>query len=379
MNVRGITEDMVVRTEVYVKCLLDAAFELVVDEEKFKNTISVDGFKRLEHGRFVGSDAVSFVMEPMTLAMGGHLLMGSGGYMDGPTSPLIQVALDAHKIHVLDTISAKNMVINYNEHKTSGFFQARRGLNPDHKAVDLGPDDTVFVGVHRPNHFVSMIVKNLGGDTAASMTVADSFSLPSFSCLTHDALRTAFRERKLIGKEHEIDHFGLALPHQDRCDCAFYMLTYLATVLTEAFLLPELWGWFTRLMRCWTFFLVFRGLVDNQAIHKEASQARPDSNAERKRSGSNSCICYSTARAWHSGHTCVYRQPWHSRQGCHLDESGRAGTESDRAGKAKSTFAVPATEGQQGLDDNGQSEAQAACDRRRGPRLQNQPHGCQGQ
>ena len=279
MNVRGITEDMVVRTEVYVKCLLDAAFELVVDEEKFKNTISVDGFKRLEHGRFVGSDAVSFVMEPMTLAMGGHLLMGSGGYMDGPTSPLIQVALDAHKIHVLDTISAKNMVINYNEHKTSGFFQARRGLNPDHKAVDLGPDDTVFVGVHRPNHFVSMIVKNLGGDTAASMTVADSFSLPSFSCLTHDALRTAFRERKLIGKEHEIDHFGLALPHQDRCDCAFYMLTYLATVLTEAFLLPELWGWFTRLMRCWTFFLVFRGLVDNQAIHKEASQARPDSNA----------------------------------------------------------------------------------------------------
>jgi hypothetical protein len=60
------------------------------------------------------------------------------------------------------------------------------------------------------------------------------------------------------------------------------MLTYLVTVLTGAFLSPELWGWFTRLMRCWKFFLVFRGLVDNQAIHMEASQARPDSNAERE-------------------------------------------------------------------------------------------------
>ena len=285
ITVRGITEDMVVRTEVYVKCLLDAAMESVVDEAKFMHVISVDGFKRLEHGLFVGSDAVSFVMEPMTLAMGGRLLMGSGGYMDGPTSPLIQVALDAHKIHVLDTISAKNMAMNYHGRKTSSFFQAsRRRLNPRHKAVDLGPDDTVFVGVHRTGHFVSMVVRNLGGsdETAASMTVADSLSLPSFDCLTHDALRVAFREMKLIGKEHEIDHFGLALPLQDRCDCAFYMLTYLATVLTGTVLSPELWGWFTRLMRCWTFFLVFRGLLDNQAILAEAGQVIPDRNAERE-------------------------------------------------------------------------------------------------
>ncbi len=70
-------------------------------------------------------------------------------------------------------------------------------------------------------------------DTAAtSMTVADSCPLPSFDCHTHDAMLITFKSVKLIGKEHETDHLGLALQQQTKPDCAFYVRIYLATVLT---------------------------------------------------------------------------------------------------------------------------------------------------
>jgi len=268
-----ITEDMVARTEAYVECLLDATFENILSEEEFLKVIPQEGFKRLKPGVYATSDAAYFVMAPMTLAMGGCLLTGKGGYMDEPPSPLIQVVAGG-KIHVLDTLAAANKVDRHQQGQTSGYFESRRGLSAGCKAVVLGPDDTVFVGVHRPSlrHFVSMVVENLGAsdDTAARMTVADSLPSPSFNCPTHDALRIAFRKRKLIGKEHEVDHFGLALPQQNRPDCAFYMLTYLATVLTDTFLRPVLWGLFTRLMRCWTVLLVFRELVHGKAVHEDA-------------------------------------------------------------------------------------------------------------
>jgi hypothetical protein len=99
-----------------------------------------------------------------------------------------------------------------------------------------------------------MVVEHLGGfhETAAtSMTVADSCPSPSFNCHVHDALRIAFKRMKLIGKEHEVDHFGLALPQQTRPDCAFYMLIYLATVLTGTFLLPTLHCVLPGQMGCW--------------------------------------------------------------------------------------------------------------------------------
>jgi hypothetical protein len=272
----GVAEDMVARTESFVTCLLDAAIEHVVDAARFEATISVEGFKRLQPGLFSTGDAVSYVMQSMTLAMGGRMLIGNGVYADAPIpSPLIEVSSDADKIYVLDTFSAQNMVNSYEEGnigKITCFFQSRRNRSAEDKPVALGTDATVFVGVHRPGHFVSMVVENLGGsdDTAAaSMMVADSCPSPSFNCHTHDALRIAFKRMKLIGKEYAVDHLGLALPQQTKPDCAFYMLIYLATVLTGTFLLPMLWGFLTRLMRCWTFFLKLRDLLDNGAISDE--------------------------------------------------------------------------------------------------------------
>ena len=51
------------------------------------------------------------------------------------------------------------------------------------------------------------------------------------------------------------------------------MLMYLTTVLTETFLLPMLWAFLTRLMRYWTFLLVFRDLLDNGTIADQALNA----------------------------------------------------------------------------------------------------------
>ena len=266
---QGLTNDMVGRTELFVNCLLDAVFENVIDDVEFSKVMSQESLKRLKPGVYVSSDAMYFVMVPMTLAMGGRMLMGQGGYMDEPPSPLIHVASDASKIHVLDTVTAAHMVSNYKDGKTTSLFETKRRLLSGCKAVQLGPNDTVFVGVHRPGHYVSMVVENLGAldDTStARMTVADSLQSPKFDCDTHDALRMAFRQKKLIGKEHEVGHFGLSLPRQTLPDCAFYMLVYLATVLTRTFLPPELWGFLTRLMRCWTFFLVLRELLHRKAV-----------------------------------------------------------------------------------------------------------------
>ena len=273
-----LTEDMVTRTESFLTCLYDAAVEVVVNPEIFCKTISADGFKRLQPGHYTSADAVSFVMEPMTLAMGGRLLAGKGSYTDAPTpSPLIQVASGAGKIYVLDTFAAQNMVNSYQEgniSKLTCFFQNRRDLSAGENPMALESCDTVFVCVHRPDHYVCMVVEHLGGsdgDTAAPrMTVADSCPSPSFNCSTHDALRTAFKRIKLIGKEQEVDHWGLALPQQTKPDCAFYMLIYLATALTGTLLPPMLWGILTRLMRCWTFFQLFRELLDNGSILDEA-------------------------------------------------------------------------------------------------------------
>ena len=67
--------------------------------------------------------------------------------------------------------------------------------------------------------------------TVVTKTVADSLPSPSLNCRTHHAMRIAFREMKLIRKEHEVEHFDLALPEQNRTDCTFYVLIYLETVL----------------------------------------------------------------------------------------------------------------------------------------------------
>ena len=270
-----ITEDMVERTEFYMECLMDTMFENVLDERVL--TVSKEGIQRLRRGKFVSTEAVFYVMAPMTLALGGRLLVGGGGYMDETPSPLIQVALIADKIYVLEPIAAATLVCRFDEETNRiGYFHSQRALPAAYKPLKLGPEDTVFAGVHRPNHFVSMLAENLGGadSTAARMTVADSLPSPSFNCRTHHALRIAFREMKLIGKEHEVKHFGLALPEQDRPDCAFYMLIYLATVLTGITLRPELWCFLARIMRCWTFFLIFREQLHLGAIGDAMTAAR---------------------------------------------------------------------------------------------------------
>ena len=271
--IRCITEEMVVRTETYMECLLDATLKNVLSDEEFIKVCPVECLKRLKPGIFASSDASFLVMEAMTRAMGGRLLMGNGAYSEEPPSPLIRVvASDAGKIHVLDSLGAELMSNKYKEGKTTSYFKNRRRLLAGCKAVDLTPGDTVFVGVHRPGHFVSMVAENLGSSdgTVARMTIADSLASPGFTCPLHDVLRVAFRESKLIGKEHEVDHFGRTLPLQDRVDCAFYMLTDLATLLSGMLLLPILWGYFTRLMRCWTFFLFFRDLLHRKAVDEVA-------------------------------------------------------------------------------------------------------------
>ena len=60
-------------------------FENVLDERVL--TVSKEGIQRLRRGKFVSTEAVFYVMAPMTLALGGRLLVGGGVIWTKPHRP----------------------------------------------------------------------------------------------------------------------------------------------------------------------------------------------------------------------------------------------------------------------------------------------------
>ena len=280
-TVHELTEAKVEAVERFVTTLINSA--QVLDARRM--IITEASWKALLPNQMMHDDAVTFMLRPMTHAMGGRLLTGSGRCTTEPSSPLIEVDVSQDFL-VIDSILTYYLESKVNEEspqqqaaeqqaaeqqaaikKMTRVFRAREGRRnvgaTVGEMVEIGPDTVVIAATHLPNHFVTTETEHLGQlEKNVAITRADSFcgmsSIDHFYGKAHDALRVAFRALKLIRETQKVDLFGLALPLQDRPDCALYMLTRLAARLTGKYLRSDLWSIFTRLLRCYTGFLVYR-------------------------------------------------------------------------------------------------------------------------
>ena len=280
-TVHELTEAKVEAVEAFVTTLINSA--QVLDARRM--IITEASWKALLPNQMMHDDAVTFMLRPMTHAMGGRLLTGSGRCTTEPSSPLIEVDV-SQDLLVIDSILTGYLESKVNEaspqqqaaeqqaaeqqaaiKKMTRVFRAREGRRnvgaTVGEMVEIGPDTVVIAATHLPNHFVTTEMEHLAQlEKNVAITRADSFcvmsSIDHFYGKAHDALRVAFRALKLIRETQKVDLFGLALPLQDRPDCALYMLTRLAARLTGKYLRSDLWSIFTRLLRCYTGCLVYR-------------------------------------------------------------------------------------------------------------------------
>jgi hypothetical protein len=295
LTIAEMTEEKVAAVEVLASRMIDAALAEVADSDAFKNVVSQASLDALHSNRMVHDDAVAFMIQPITRALGGRILIGGGCYSTGPPCPHIQdTRALAEKVYVLDSQQAKRLaeIVEDAELKRSDFEQGLRamlrilrGRNNSSRGLGeraaIGPDSTVFAATHIPGHipftghFVSTEVQHLGqSGNSVGMTRADSLCQSPerwnrFSGRVQDALRIGFGAMGLIGETQKVEHFGLALPQQNRLDCAFYMLTRLETMLSGQHLRPDLWQWYTRLKRNWTAFHVVRALWHAKALRRD--------------------------------------------------------------------------------------------------------------
>ena len=287
-KVEELTESTVEDVEEFIKTLIGSTE--VVDADRFTKIITEESWNALPPNNFMHDDAVNFMLGPMTHAMGGRLLTGSGRCTTGPRSPLIEVDV-SQNFCVIDSIITSYLETKVNEANSSEnqqqaaeqaikhltrVFRAKDGRQRNVSStvgemVEIGPDTVVIAATHLPGHFVTTEVEHLGqSEKNVAITRTDSFcamnSMDHFQGEAHNALRVAFRAMKLIGEKQKVDCFGVALQRQDRPDCAFYMLTRLAARLTGKHLRSDLLGLFTRLLRCYTGFLLYRSLHHDNAI-----------------------------------------------------------------------------------------------------------------
>ena len=293
-TIAEITEEMVAAVETYASRMINAALAEVADPEAFKNIVTTASLEALHSNRMVHDDAVTFVIQPITHALGGRMWTGGGCYSTGPLCPYIQDSRAlAENVYVIDSQQAAKLaeIVEEAESKRSEFDQSITAMlrilkgrpnrrNQGERAA-IGPDSTVFAATHLPGHsvssghFVSTEVQHLGQSGASVvMTRADSLCASPerwdrFNGRVQDALRIGFSAMGLIGESQKVEHFGLALPQQARLDCAFYMLTRLETMLSGQHLRPDLWQRYTRLKRSWTTFHVVRALWHAKALRTD--------------------------------------------------------------------------------------------------------------
>jgi hypothetical protein len=293
-KISEMTESMVDAVETYASLLIDAALHNVSNAEAFTDIVTLESLAALKPGKMVHDDAIAFVMQPITHALGGRWWVGGGGYSVGPQCSYIQdTRALAENVYVLGTILAAKLedLVKEAESRrcdtsfeksTVAMLKILKGRDnrriPGERAA-IGPGSIVFAGTHLLKHFASTEVRHLGqSENSIVITRADSL-LDTFAGRVHDALRMGFRAMGLIGESQRVEHAVLALPRQDRVDCAFYMLTRLETLLSGQHLRPELWGLYTRLKRSWTSFLVIRALVHANALRTDVFKvvAQPQS------------------------------------------------------------------------------------------------------
>ena len=121
-------------------------------------------------------DAVNFMLGPMTHAMGGRLLTGSGRCTTGPRSPLIEVDV-SQNFCVIDSIITSYLETKVNEANSSEnqqqaaeqaikhltrVFRAKDGRQRNVSStvgemVEIGPDTVVIAATHLPGHFVTVV------------------------------------------------------------------------------------------------------------------------------------------------------------------------------------------------------------------------------
>ena len=308
-TMRDVTEAMVAAVEELASIMRSEALSLPVDPEKCK-TISIEGYKSLEKGRFVADDALDLLLKWLTHALGGRFVSKGGMFTTGPpVSPLIRSTEGSTEAYVVSSLNAARLENCVNRAETyhasnrcrsseNGRLKARKELagmvgvfrstrrQTDQNKVVFGPGSRVFVYTHLPGHYVSTEVANLGSSTevgedggssrnAVTITRADSNARnPVFSGRMHTALHITLRALGAIGTTQEVDHYCLPLPPQEKPDCAFYVLTRLESWLTGRFPPPEQWPFITRLLRCWTDFQAHRQLLHDGAIRDVLSSSK---------------------------------------------------------------------------------------------------------
>jgi hypothetical protein len=95
---------MVDDVEKHASCMINAALAEVADPEKFKNIVTTALLEALHPSRMVHNDAVTFVIQPITYALGGRMWTGSGCCSTGQQCPYIQdTRALAENVYVIDS------------------------------------------------------------------------------------------------------------------------------------------------------------------------------------------------------------------------------------------------------------------------------------
>ena len=211
-----MTEDMVASAELFLEILLEEACK-EVEHGKFKS-VSLRGFQSLQINSCVRDEAINLVLEEMTHVLAGRFVSKWGMYTTGPESPLIlrNQSIPAESdnatkaIYVLDPIRAARLVLCFEDTEKYAlakgqergrkralkaladmvrvFRSKKRPSDEESKAIVFEPGSEVFAFTHRPLHYVSTEVANLGALTeaedggggssrnAVTITIADSNS-----------------------------------------------------------------------------------------------------------------------------------------------------------------------------------------------------------
>jgi hypothetical protein len=298
----SITEAMVERVEVMAQFLIDEMMAQLSDPAtfdpeklKFKPALSLESVASIRKGIFVTDDAVLYLLVPMVHVLGARFMCGAGRYTRGPQSPLIQHdQTNADNFYVMDSQLAallEKIVADTEAHvrvrRASRVADAVKSLQnmvnvlrprsrvrsrPVGKKVVFGTDSTLIAATHLPGHYVTTEVEGLM-QSRRNITITRADSNDPAPLLekgrVHDALSIVLRAIGAIEKTQKVDLFGLALPPQTLPDCAFYMLTRVATKLTGVPLPGNLWAVNTRIMRCYMVFLAFRELCEAKAVQED--------------------------------------------------------------------------------------------------------------
>jgi hypothetical protein len=91
--------------------MIGVALAEVSDPAAFKNVVSKASLEALHPNRMIYDDALAFMIQPITHALGGRMFTGSGCYSTGPQCQHIQdTRALAGNVFVLDTQHSAQLV-----------------------------------------------------------------------------------------------------------------------------------------------------------------------------------------------------------------------------------------------------------------------------